>query len=191
MFEIRHEAASDNGAVENLLDSCFGAGRQAKTSYRFRDGVPPLAELCFVAEDEDGEIVGAVRYWPVLAGRQPALLLGPLAISPARQARGIGRALVFHSLEIAGAAGHRLVFLVGDPAYYARFGFAVAPAGIVMPGESPARLNYRLLDQSATMPRSARLRPLSGIQESELEQNEAARSTVPPAKAIATTPPIH
>lgn len=191
MFEIRHEAASDNGAVENLLDSCFGAGRQAKTSYRFRDGVPPLTELCFVAEDEDGEIVGAVRYWPVLAGRQPALLLGPLAISPARQARGIGRALVFHSLEIAGAAGHRLVFLVGDPAYYARFGFAVAPAGIVMPGRSPARLNYRLLDQSATMPRSARLRPLRVIRESELEQNEAARSTVPPAKAIATTPPIH
>ena len=191
MFEIRHEAASDHGAIEDLLDSCLGAGRQAKTSYRFRDGVPPLAELCFVAEDEDGEIVGAVRYWPVLAGRQPALLLGPLAISPARQARGIGRALVFHSLEIAGAAGHRLVFLVGDPAYYARFGFAVAPAGIVMPGESPARLNYRLLDQSATMPRSARLRPLRVIRESELEHNQAARSTVPPAKAIATTPPIH
>ena len=74
-----------------------------KTSYRFRDGVPPLAELCFVAEDEDGELVGAVRYWPVMAGRQPALLLGPLAIAPARQARGIGRALVFHSLEIAGS----------------------------------------------------------------------------------------
>lgn len=191
MFEIRHEAASDRGAVEDLLDSCFGADRQAKTSYRFRDGVPPLAELCFVAEDEDGNLVGAVRYWPVMAGSQPALLLGPLAIAPARQARGIGRALVFHSLEIAGAVGHRLVFLVGDPAYYARFGFTVAPAGIVMPGESPARLNYRLLDQSVTMPRSARLRPVRVTRESELDQHEAAQSTVPPAKAIATTPPIH
>jgi predicted N-acetyltransferase YhbS len=191
MFEIRHEAARDLGAVEELLDSCFGAGRQAKTSYRFRDGVPPLAELCFVAEDEDGELVGAVRYWPVMAGRQPALLLGPLAISPARQARGIGRALVFHSLETAGAAGHRLVFLVGDPAYYARFGFAVAPAGIVMPGESPARLNYRLLDNSVTLPRSAKLRSLRAIRRSALDRTEAGRSAMPPAKAIATTSPIH
>ena len=191
MFEIRHEAASDAGAVENLLDSCFGADRRAKTSYRFRDGVPPLAELCFVAEDEDEELVGAVRYWPVMAGSQPALLLGPLAIAPARQARGSGRALVSHSLEIAGAAGHRLVFLVGDPVYYGRFGFTVAPGGIVMPGESPARLNYRVLDRSLIMPAYARLRPLPVIAESELDRNEAAPSTVPPAKAIATTPPIH
>jgi predicted N-acetyltransferase YhbS len=191
MFHIRPECAGDHGAVEDLLDRCFGTDRHAKTSYRFRDGVPPLAELCFVAEDEDGVLVGAVRYWPVRLSRRPALLLGPLAIAPERQARGIGRALVFHSLELACSAGHRLVFLVGDPAYYARFGFAVAPAGIVMPGESPARLNYRVLDHSTTLPRAAQLRPICATRQSDRGRYLPARGAASSGKAIATASPIH
>lgn len=191
MFAIRHEAPADSAAVEALLDRCFGADRRQKTSYRFRDGVPPLAELCFVAADETGQLVGAIRYWPLLLQRQPALLLGPLAIAPDRQGRGIGRALVFHSLEVATAAGHRLVFLVGDPGYYARFGFAVAPSGIVMPGEQPWRLNYRVLDPALRLPLHAILHPFRA---------EAGRAAVPEVtvdsgqtrgKAIATAPAIH
>ncbi len=160
MFVIRSEMPGDAASIEPLLDRCFGVDRQQKTSYRYRDGVPPLADLAFVAADEDQKLVGAIRYWPVRLDRQPALLLGPLAIDPERQGRGIGRALVFHSLEIAAAAAHRLVFLVGDPAYYARFGFAVAPPGIVMPSESPARLNYRVLDPNLRLPRTGILKPL-------------------------------
>jgi predicted N-acetyltransferase YhbS len=50
------------------------------------------------------------------------------------------------------------VFLVGDPAYYQRFGFDPVPPGIVMPNESPARLQYRLLDPSLALPEKATLR---------------------------------
>jgi GNAT superfamily N-acetyltransferase len=106
MFAIRHECAADAVAVESLLDCCFGPDRLKRTSYRFRDGVPPLAELCFVAEGEAGRIVGAIRYWPLRLDERPALLLGPLAIDPERQRRGVGRALVFHSLGTAASAGH-------------------------------------------------------------------------------------
>ncbi len=162
MFLIRSEAPGDERLIEPLLDRCFGIDRHRKISYRYRNGVEPLADLAFVAEDENRRLVGAVRYWPIRLGSRPVLLLGPLAIDPDRQGRGIGRALVFHSLDSAATAGHRLVFLVGDSAYYARFGFAVAPAGIVMPGEAPARLNYRALDPDLRLPRSGTLSPWRG-----------------------------
>ena len=157
MFTIRPEQPSDSADIEDLLDRAFGPDRRRKTSYRFRDGVAPLAELSFVAIAEADKLVGSVRYWPILAGSAPALLLGPLAIEPALQGRGIGRALVFQSLDVATQVGHRLVFLVGDPAYYERFGFDPVPGGIVMPNESSKRLQYRLLDLDLALPRAATL----------------------------------
>ncbi|MCB1993635.1 MAG: N-acetyltransferase, partial [Geminicoccaceae bacterium] len=79
MFSIRLEQPADSVAIEELLDLAFGADRRKKTSYRYRDGIAPLADLSFVAEAEAGLLVGSVRYWPILAGSTPALLLGPLA----------------------------------------------------------------------------------------------------------------
>jgi len=188
MFAIRPECAADGAALEALLDRCFGIDRRQKISYRYRAGIPPLAELCFVAEAEEGVLVGAIRYWPVRLDAQPALLLGPLAIEPERQGRGVGRALVFHSLEAAAAKGHRLVFLVGDPPYYARFGFAVAPGGIVMPGEQPARLNMRLLDDALPPPIAGTLHPLTGARPPG--RPPAAMPAGCRLKAIATAEPI-
>jgi predicted N-acetyltransferase YhbS len=194
MFAIRHEVPADTLAVEALLDRCFGSDRRRKASYRYRVDVPPLADLCFVAEDEAGQLVGAIRYWPLWLSRHPALLLGPLAIDPDRQGRGIGRALVFHSLETAAVGGHRLVFLVGDPAYYRRFGFALAPAGIVMPGEQPSRLNYRLLDGERCLPQGGTLRPVrrgTAGPTSPASPEAAPRSGGAKVKAIAAAAAIH
>lgn len=194
MFKIRAEAAGDAVQIEPLLDRCFGADRHHKASYRYRRGVLPLTDLACVAEDDSGILVGAIRYWPTRLGQLPALLLGPLAIDPDRQGRGIGRALVFHSLDCAAVAGHRLVFLVGDPAYYARFGFTVAPPGIAMPGEQASRLNYRVLDPELHLPRSGTLVPATAARStgSEAAANghahpEAAGS----GKAIAAAPANH
>lgn len=148
MFEITHATPEDAPAIEALLDAAFGTDRKAKTSYRFREGVGQVADLSYVVR-EHGRIIGSVSYWPVLIGETdfPALLLGPLAVDPLRKNEGIGRALVFGTLERAAALGHRLVLLVGDPAYYSRFGFSpAAPAGFRMPGEDPARLQLRALD---------------------------------------------
>ena len=148
MLAIHPESPADGPQIEALLDRAFGPDRHAKTSYRYRDGVAPLDELCLVARVA-GVLVGAIRYWPVRLGHEPALLLGPLAIEHVKRSQGIGRALVEASLARAEAAGWRLVFLVGDPAYYARYGFAVARGDIVMPGESPARLQFRTLAGAA------------------------------------------
>jgi predicted N-acetyltransferase YhbS len=99
--------------------------------------------------DKGGEIVGAIRYWPVRIGRAglPALLLGPLAVNPERRGEGIGRTLVAQTLDWAMLAGHKLVVLVGDLDYYRQFGFHPAmPHGLVMPKEkTPERLQVREL----------------------------------------------
>jgi predicted N-acetyltransferase YhbS len=142
-YMIKPEPAVLAGAVERLYDDVFGPARFHKASYLFREGVDPVRELSWIALEGD-RLVGAIRYWPILVGQagHSALLLGPLAIVQDRAGKGIGRALMFKTLELAAQLGHDLVLLVGDVDYYKRFGFVPAtPHGFVMPGESrPERL---------------------------------------------------
>ena len=142
-YLIKPEPAVLAGAVERLYDDVFGPARFHKASYLFRDGVAPVQELSWIALEGD-RLVGAIRYWPILVGEtgHSALLLGPLAIAQDRAGKGIGRALMFKTLDLAAQLGHDLVLLVGDVDYYKRFGFVPAtPHGFVMPGESrPDRL---------------------------------------------------
>jgi predicted N-acetyltransferase YhbS len=135
MVTIREEARRDIAAREVLLDMAYGASRFAKTSERLREGRMAVDGLSLVAVD-DGKIVGTVRLWHVTAGPgRAALLLGPLAVDPAHRNRGIGTALVRHAIARARLAGHRVIVLVGDAAYYGRFGFTAARTGeLWMPG---------------------------------------------------------
>ena len=147
-YLIKPEPAVLAGAVERLYDEVFGPARFHKASYLFREGVDPVRALSWIALEGDrpgnDRLVGAIRYWPILVGEtgHPALLLGPLAIAQDRAGKGIGRALMFKTLDLAAQLGHDLVLLVGDVDYYKRFGFVPAtPHGFVMPGESrPDRL---------------------------------------------------
>lgn len=148
MVDIRTEQPADAAAIEDILDRSFGLRRLHKTSYRYRHGIAHEADLARVAVDR-GRLVGSVRYWKVALRGEPVLLLGPLAIDPGLRNRGIGRALVFESLEEATRLGWQLAFLVGDAAYYSRFGFVPAPGSVVMPGEDPARLQMRRLAATA------------------------------------------
>ena len=147
-YLIKPEPAVLAGAVERLYDDVFGPARFHKASYLFREGVDPVQELSWIALEGDrpdnDRLVGAIRYWPILVGEtgHSALLLGPLAIAQDRAGKGIGRALMFKTLDLAAQLGHDLVLLVGDVDYYKRFGFVPAtPHGFVMPGETrPDRL---------------------------------------------------
>ena len=62
MFTLTEETADDWWEVEALYDLCFAPGREALSSYRLRDGVAPVGDLCLVARDELGIIAGAIRY---------------------------------------------------------------------------------------------------------------------------------
>lgn len=146
MFELTQETDDDWWEVEALYDLCFAPGREALSSYRLRDGVPKVAELSLVARDGDGILAGAIRYWPVLVGGQPTLLLGPVAVHPTRQGEGLGGLLIHHSLTVAEAAGWQRVLLVGDAPYYSRFGFAKLDGVEMPPPTNPDRvLGYELV----------------------------------------------
>lgn len=140
-FVIRPELAADADLIEALLETAFGPGRFAKTAYRLREGVAPDFDLSFVAL-AGVRIIGAVRLTPIRIGAAPALLLGPLAVHPDFEGRGAGKALVRTALGAAGAGGHGLVILVGDPPYYGPLGFVPVPPGqIGLPGPvDPRRL---------------------------------------------------
>ena len=145
MFTITTERPEDGPAIEAILDAAFGADRRRKASYRFRDGVAPDPQLRLVARDPADAVIGTIRFWPIAvenaSGRRDALLLGPIAVNPPLVGKGIGRALIRAGLDMAAQAGHRLVLLVGDAAYYEPFGFVPAAArGFSMPGEKPSRL---------------------------------------------------
>ncbi len=133
-FSIRAERASDVVAREALLDACFGANRHARTCQRLRDGRAP-AEGLALSVVRQGRLVGTVRLWHVSAGGVPALVLGPLAVDPSCRKLGIGAALMDHVIAAAKARGHGAVMLLGDAAYYARFGFSALGTGeLSLPG---------------------------------------------------------
>ena len=133
-WEIRPERPEDAPSVEALNEASFGPGRFAKSAYRLREGVDPVAGLSFVAI-EDGELRGSIRFWPVAIGMETSLLLGPLAVQCDQRGRGIGIALMKQGIEEARAQGHASIILVGDEPYYVRVGFAALPPGrIRFPG---------------------------------------------------------
>ncbi len=146
---IRTEQPVDSEAIERLHERAFGPGRFARTASRLREGAPHLLDLSFTAL-VGTLLVGSVRLTPVMAGEQPALMLGPLTVEPAFENRGIGAALMRRALEAAKAKGHTLVLLVGDEPYYSRFGFKRAPMQLQLPGPvNPARFLGLELEEGA------------------------------------------
>lgn len=139
-MELSVEQPGDWWEVEALYDLCFAPGRTALSSYRLRDGVDPLRDLCLVLRDETGALAGAIRFWPVRVADAPALLLGPVAVHPTRQGEGLAGFLIRESLGRAAAAGALRVLLVGDAPYYGRFGFVRLDGVRMPPPTNPARV---------------------------------------------------
>jgi predicted N-acetyltransferase YhbS len=129
-WQIRIESADDASAVEALNSAAFGPGRFAKSAYRLREGVAPIAALSFVAIEQD-VLRGSVRFWPVRVGGHETLLLGPLAVEAAQRGRGIGIALMQAGIAAARKGPWHAILLVGDEPYYTRVGFARLPPGRV------------------------------------------------------------
>ncbi len=133
-IDIRLERPSDAAAVERLNERAFGPGRFARTAYRVREGSAPFATASFVAFVAT-LLVGSVRVSPVAIGERRGLVLGPIAVDPAFEGRGIGSMLMKASIAAARDAGEDLIFLVGDEPFYRRFGFRrVPPMGPKLPG---------------------------------------------------------
>ncbi|MER0238781.1 N-acetyltransferase [Fulvimarina sp. MAC8] len=169
-FAIVAETEAHVPAREALLDRAMGLGRTRKSSETIRRGRLPAEGLAFAAMAPDASLLGTVRLWHISAGSRenvavPALLLGPLAIDPAAQGLGLGGAMMRHAIAAAKALGHGAIILVGDPEYYARFGFSTfATAGLAMPGPFEARRLLALeLANGALFGASGLIRPTGEI----------------------------
>jgi predicted N-acetyltransferase YhbS len=135
MVTIRNETCGDIEAREELLDCVWEASRFGKTAERLREDRIPADGLSLVAEDGLC-LVGTVRLWHVCAGPdRPALLLGPLAVDAAHRCHGIGSTLMWRAIAAARRRKHCAIVLVGDEAYYGRFGFSAEKTGALwLPG---------------------------------------------------------
>lgn len=135
-------------AIEGLLDAAFGADRHGRTAYRIRMGMPWLPTLSFATVDADGALIGSLQSWPVAlrqadGAQMPLVMVGPVAVDPAHQFGGHGRAMMDAVVAAARAQGSEPLMMIGDPEYYGRFwGFvADGTAGWDAPGPfEPRRL---------------------------------------------------
>jgi len=149
LYVLSPETPDDLWEVEALYDTCFAPGRTALSSYRLREGMPPVEGLSLVARDDLGILAGAIRFWPVNVGEHVSLLLGPVAAHPTRQGEGLGALLIQTSLERAGPQGWDRVMLVGDAPYYGRFGFSRLEGVVMPPPTNPERVLGRALREGA------------------------------------------
>ena len=129
---IRNETENDHREVEVLTREAFwdvykpGCDEHL-LAHNLRTSPAFVPQLDFVAEN-GGRIVGNIMhskskivdpegcFYEVIA-------FGPVSVLPSEQKKGIGSALIKHSLKLSAEMGYRAVVIFGNPAYYHRFGF--------------------------------------------------------------------
>ncbi|TSB04500.1 GNAT family N-acetyltransferase [Sphingorhabdus contaminans] len=142
--------------VEALLDDAFGTDRHQRTAYLLRKGMPVVDHLSFGIV-EDGQCIGSIQCWPIAANSTHILLVGPVAVAPAWQNRGLGHQLM-NAMLAAILPDDPPMVMIGDPEYYGRFGFdAEGTSQWSLPGPwEPRRLllrnpNHMALPVQATL----------------------------------------
>jgi predicted N-acetyltransferase YhbS len=155
----------DPAMIEQVLDRAFGEDRLQRTSYKIREGMDWLPALSFAALDEESMLAGTIQAWPVaLTDPQcrphPLIMVGPVAVLPEHQDQGYGRALMAALAASLEPAAPLPQVLIGDTAYYERFGFTNAyTRGWRCPGPwEPERLMVRT-DRPDVLPDEGMLGP--------------------------------
>ncbi len=148
--------------VECLLDAAFGIDRHGRTAYLLRAAMPVIDRLAF-GITENTHLIASIQCWPVIAANAPLILVGPVAVSPARQSQGLGTRLMTAMIGAITQNDPPLV-MIGDPEYYKRFGFSAArTSGWILPGPwEPHRLLLRDAG-SRTLPATAMLGPRTSL----------------------------
>ncbi len=154
-ISIRAETYADIKAIFALTVAAFGQPAMGELNDKLRDdGALLLSHVALL----HGEVVGHAAYSLVTVTddesvqRFPAL--GPIAVTPPLQKQGIGSALARAGVKAMKDAGYALLFLVGSPAYYPRFGYQPAlPLGFtsdyVEPDGPHEHFMVALLDERA------------------------------------------
>lgn len=139
-LEIRPERAEDTAAIEALTIAAFRAAPHADgTEQDVIAGLRAAGALTVSLVAVDGDrIVGHVAVSPVTIsdGSSDWYGLGPISVAPERQGQGIGSSLMAAAMEALRGLNALGCVLLGDPGYYARFGFRPLPS-LTLPGADP------------------------------------------------------
>lgn len=139
-MRIRSESPTDHEAIRAINEQAFGEVVEADLVEAIRASDRFVPELSLVAVSQ-GQSLGHVisSYVDVVPGSRRVLQVGPLAVLPSHQRRGIGSALMSETIRVADEFGEPLLLIEGNPSYYERFGFTRADAmGIEPPPEALA-----------------------------------------------------
>jgi putative acetyltransferase len=137
---IRPETPADYDDIRRINDEAFGEPIDAEFVAAIRASGRFVPELSLVAVSESGPVGHVISsYVDLVPGTRRVLQVGPLAVLPSHQRRGIGSALMHETIRVADERAEPLLLIEGDPAYYERFGFTRADEhGIEPPPEALA-----------------------------------------------------
>jgi putative acetyltransferase len=143
---IRAETPADYAAIRNVLVSAFGGVMEANLVEALRlEGAISTALVAAIAGEVCGHIIMSRLCVP-----SSGLALAPVAVAPVWQREGIGSALILKAIDLAKAdSGSDIIFVLGDPAYYRRFGFSTdVAAPFQSPYAGPYFMALRLAEQA-------------------------------------------
>lgn len=136
-LHIRNEQPSDVDVIARVTEAAFANAPHTSHTEQFIVAALRKARQLSVSlvAVEGNDLVGHVAISPVTLSSGDAGWhgLGPISVRPDRQGRGIGTALMVAAIERLKAMGSAGCVLLGDPGYYARFGFRTY-AQLVLPG---------------------------------------------------------
>ena len=138
---IRQELKEDLARIKEINDQAFEQEDEGRLVNKLRENENFNPELSLVAE-ADKTVVGHILFYPVKIISEnceyKTLSLGPMAVIPEFQKKGIGKKLIYEGLKRAKDLGFRSVIVVGHPGYYPKFGFTNASDwNIKVPFEVP------------------------------------------------------
>src|SRR5688572_13692875 len=145
---IRDEQPGDIRAIQEVNRRAFGQEGEGNIvdALRHNDGV-----LLSLVATSDGHIVGHILYSPVVVGGFQGAALGPMAVHPDHQRKGIGSELVKAGNARMKEEGCPFIVVIGHPHFYPRFGFTSArPLGLTCEWDVPDVFMVTVLDDMMT-----------------------------------------
>jgi putative acetyltransferase len=142
-YTVRDATSADHASIGELNTRAFGRPDEARIVVELRAEGAVMMEL--VAE-MDGQVVGHCMFYAVrVFGKLGCIGLGPMCVEPWIQKEGVGKALIHYGLTYLQKEGVSIVFVLGHPDYYTKFGFTTeATADFQAPYSGPAFMAVRL-----------------------------------------------
>lgn len=149
-IRVRPETPADFAAIRAINRDAFGVFVEADLVERLRADGDLLLSL---VAGMDGMLIGYCGFSRLTVRESNraavAVALGPVAVLPAAQRQGVGQALIRDGIARLGSAGETLMLVLGDPKYYARYGFdAKAARAYRTPYDGPYLQALRLSDDA-------------------------------------------